>query len=51
MTAGDTSVKAAAMAFSGQLKTESVVIDKEGKNARVKDNNHGKIILLNQAAM
>jgi hypothetical protein len=50
-TAGDPSSKSVVLAFSSQLKTESVVLDKDGKNARVKDDKNGKIVLLNTSVL
>ena len=50
-TAGDPSSKPATLVFSSQFKTDSVTLDKEGKNAKVKDDKNGKIVLLNHSVL
>jgi hypothetical protein len=50
-TACDLSSKSAALAFSSQFKTDSVTLDKDSRNARVKDDKNGKIVLLSTSVL
>ena len=48
MTAGEPAAEATALTFSPSFKTDSVVLANDNKLAKVKDDKHGKVILLNE---